>query len=83
MDHYCPAARRPRRPRDTLTLPVETGELHLTLIETKARGKTVVLSGNEPGFTLPANIGDLPSDIKWLNLSNCSMRGTLTTHHQD
>ena len=41
----------------------------------KAKGCNVSLSGNEPGFTLPSNIGELGDDITELNLSECSLRG--------
>ena len=41
----------------------------------KAKGCSVDLSGNEPGFTLPSNIGELGDDIVELNLSECSLQG--------
>ena len=41
----------------------------------KAKGCSVDLSGNEPGFTLPSNIGELGDDIVKLDLSSCSLQG--------
>ena len=41
----------------------------------KAKGCSVHLSGNEPGFTLPSNIEELGDDIVKLDLSQCSLRG--------
>ena len=41
----------------------------------KAKGCSVDLSGNEPGFTLPSNIGELGDDIVELDLSACSLQG--------
>ena len=41
----------------------------------KAKGCSVDLSHNEPGFTLPSNIGELGDDIVKLDLSSCSLRG--------
>ena len=41
----------------------------------KAKGCSVDLSGNEPGFTLPSNIGELGDDIVNLSLSQCSLQG--------
>ena len=49
------------------------GALPLKLIQMKAAGCKVDLSGNESGFTLPSNIGDL-GDIRNLDLSNCCLR---------
>ena len=40
-----------------------------------AKGCNVDLSHNEPGFTLPSNIGELGDDIVNLNLSVCSLQG--------
>ena len=37
----------------------------------------VVLYGNTPGFTLPTNIGELGDDITELDLSDCSLTGTI------
>ena len=54
------------------------GELPLTLIEIKARGCTVALSGN-PGFTLPG-MSMLAKDITKLELSNCSLKGDFDVH---
>ena len=41
----------------------------------KAKGCEVYLSGNNPGFTLPSNIGELGDDIVNLDLSGCSLQG--------
>ena len=41
----------------------------------KAKGCTVGLSSNRPGFTLPSNIGELGDDIVKLDLSQCSLQG--------
>ena len=41
----------------------------------KAKGCDITLVGNNPGFTLPSNIGELGDDITELNLSECSLRG--------
>ena len=41
----------------------------------KAKGCSVNLSHNEPGFTLPSNIGELGDDIVNLHLSHCSLQG--------
>ena len=41
----------------------------------KAKGCDVKLNGNDPGFTLPSNIGELGDDITTLELSSCSLRG--------
>ena len=49
--------------------------LPLEIIRMKAKGCDVYLSHNEPGFTLPSNIGELGEDIVKLNLSSCSLRG--------
>ena len=43
----------------------------------KAKGVGVRLSGNAPGFTLPTNIVELGDDIKTLDLSSCSLTGTI------
>ena len=51
------------------------GELPLEIIRMKAKGYSVNLSHNEPGFTLPSNIGELGDDIVELNLSSCSLIG--------
>ena len=61
-----------------------TGELPLALIRMKAKGiiphetnsRYSGLHGNK-GFTLPSNIGELGDDITTLNLSYCSLRGTV------
>ena len=54
---------------------MRAGELPLELIRMKAKGCTVTLSSNEPGFALPSNIGELGDDIAELNLINCSLQG--------
>ena len=54
---------------------MRAGELPLRLIRMKAKGCTVSLSGNKPGFTLPSNIGELGDDITVLDLSGCSLGG--------
>ena len=54
---------------------MRAGELPLELIRMKAKGCQVELSGNEPGFTLPSNIGELGDDITKLDLRGCSLRG--------
>ncbi len=54
---------------------MRAGELPLELIRMKAKGCKVNLSFNEPGFTLPSNIGELGDDIMKLNLSGCSLHG--------
>ena len=41
----------------------------------KGKGCDVNLSFNDPGFTLPSNIGELGDDITTLKLSSCSLRG--------
>ena len=43
----------------------------------KAKVCDVNLFGNNTGFTLPSNIGELGDDIAELNLSNCSLQGAL------
>ena len=53
-----------------------TGELPLTLIRMKARGCDVALAGNY-GLTLPPNIDELGDDILELDLSCCSLIGTV------
>ena len=54
---------------------MRAGELPLELIRMNAKGCKVGLSDNEPGFTLPSNIGELGDDITKLDLSKCSLRG--------
>ena len=41
-----------------------------------AKGCNVNLNSNQPGFTLPSNIGELGDDSVWLDLRSCSLRGT-------
>ena len=53
-----------------------TGELPLALIRMKAKGCNVELYGNT-GFTLPSLIGELGDDITKLNLSECSLQGSI------
>ena len=55
--------------------------LPLEIIRMKAKGYSVSLNSNQPtfnqpGFTLPSNIGELGDDIVELNLRACSLRGT-------
>ncbi len=50
--------------------------LPLEIIRMKAKGCSVLLDRNEPGFTLPSNIDELGDDIAELNLSSCSLHGT-------
>ena len=56
-------------------IAMRAGELPLELIRMKAKGCTVGLYDNEPGFTLPSNIGELGDDITLLDLSSCSLHG--------
>ena len=49
--------------------------LPLEIIRMKAKGCDFGLSDNEPGFTLPSNIGELGDDIVKLDLSSCSLQG--------
>ena len=42
----------------------------------KAKGCSVSLGGNEPGFTLPVDFGELGDDISQLELKSCSLRGS-------
>ena len=53
----------------------------LALIRMKAKGCTVYLEYNDPGFTLPSNIGELGDDITALVLSQCSLHGALSLGH--
>ena len=54
---------------------MRVGELPLELIRMKAKGCNVILRDNEPGFTLPSNIGELGDGIAELDLSYCSLHG--------
>ena len=54
---------------------MRAGELPLELIRMKAKGCEVELSENEPGFTLPSNIGEIGDDITELELRDCSLHG--------
>ena len=56
-------------------IAIRAGELPFELIRMKAKGCKVNLSDNEPGFTLPSNIGELGDDITELDLSSCSLHG--------
>ena len=58
------------------------GELPLELIRMKAKGCKVYLNDNQPGFTLPSNIGELDDDITELDLSRCSLRGAVFMYDQ-
>ena len=53
------------------------GELPLEVIRMKAKGVKIQLHAITPGFTLPTNIGELGDDITTLDLSNCSLTGTI------
>ena len=64
-----------RHPTPNLKQIACTGELPLSVIRMKAKGCDVKLNGNDPGFTLPSNIGELGDDITTLRLSSCSLRG--------
>ena len=55
------------------------GELPLEIITMKAKGCSVSLGRNKPGFTLPSNIGELGADITKLDLIGCSLRGACRT----
>ena len=43
----------------------------------KAKGVSVWIHSNTPGFTLPTNIGELGDGITTLDLCNCSLTGTI------
>ena len=43
----------------------------------KAKGCNVFLGNNNPGFTLPSDIGELGNNITQLDLSYCSLHGAL------
>ena len=45
-------------------IAMRAGELPLDLIRMKAKGCAVNLYSNEPGFTLPSNIGELGDDSR-------------------
>jgi len=53
------------------------GELPLEVIRMKANGVKIQVHAIAPGFTLPTNIGELGDDITTLDLSNCSLTGTI------
>ena len=55
---------------------VEIGELPLELIRMKAKVCRIELQDNNPGFTLPSNIGELGDDITELDLMWCSLQGS-------
>ena len=69
-------------PRVPVVHATRAGELPLELIRMKAKGCNVYLSGNEPGFTLPSNIGELGNDITELDLYDCSLRGAVFMYDQ-
>ena len=53
---------------------MRAGELPLEIIRMKLECN-INLRHNEPGFTLPSNIGELGDDIVKLDLSQCSLQG--------
>ena len=55
---------------------MRAGELPIKLIRKKAKGCSVSLGGNEPGFTLPVDFRELGHDITKLELNSCSLRGS-------
>ena len=56
-----------------------TGELPLPVLHLFSRlsGSIRLLSKSGPGFTLPANIGDLDPNLTFLNLGGCNLAGAL------
>ena len=48
--------------------------LPLEIIRMKAKGCDIDLSNN-PGFTLPSDIGQVGNEITELNLRKCSLQG--------
>jgi Leucine-rich repeat (LRR) protein len=52
------------------------GVLPLSLIRRKSSGCNVYLTKNK-GFTLPDNIGELCNEVSVLNLSDCSLTGSI------
>ena len=64
-----------RHPTPNLKQIACTGELPLSVIRMKAKGCDVKLNDNDPGFTLPSNIGELGDDIIELDLRFCSLQG--------
>jgi hypothetical protein len=53
------------------------GELPLSVIEMKSRGVAISLSWNNPGFSLPSNMGELRG-LTQLDLSYCSLTGEIS-----
>ena len=53
------------------------GEIPVEMLRMKAKGCKIQLLRNDPGFTLPSNIGELAGDSTQLdlNLNNCSLHG--------
>ena len=49
----------------------------MELIRIKAKGCEVNLENNEPGFTLPSNMGELGDDITELNFGGAHFPGAL------
>ena len=54
---------------------MRAGELPLEIIRMKLSSCNINLRHNEPGFTLPSNIGELGDDIVNLDLRQCSLQG--------
>ena len=58
-----------------------TGDLSLPVVRLlsfmRRKGKFLNLRDAGPGFTLPANIGDLDPDIRELDLRECNLTGVL------
>ena len=58
-----------------------TGDLSLPVVRLlsfmRRKGKFLNLRDAGPGFTLPANIGDLDPDIRELDLRECNLIGAV------
>ena len=61
---------------------MRAGELHVPVVRLFSALRLrccsqvmLELEGVGPGFTLPANIGDLDQEITQLNLSGCNLTG--------
>ena len=54
-----------------------SGALPIEILRMKARGHKVILSANNPGFTLPHDVDELGYEFEELDLMNCSLRGKL------
>ena len=54
-----------------------SGALPIEILRMKARGHKVILSANNPGFTLPHDVAELGYEFEELDLMNCSLRGKL------